>query len=528
MSLSSRVPRAWRGARVVGVLATIIALVALGGCTAPAPAPTSTATTGSRRLVIGATAEPATMDPTAVAAAAGSQAMLYNVYETLVKMDAEGQLKPLLAQSWDVSADNTAYTFQLNPAASFSDGSKVTAEAVAANINRIRTGQVAAKLKTAMGVVSSATAKDDTTLEVVLAHPSNLWLYEMSSTAGMVINPKHFDELGTTTAGSGPFQLQKWNVKDSIVLARNPAYWGTPARFDEVRFRYIPDPNALNAAMLSGELDIIANLQAPDAVSQFADTSRFKVLQGGTNGEVVLSFNNGAAPTNPDVPAGTGNPALKDARVRRALTMAIDKKSLLTNVWNGKGVVLGSMAVPTDPYFEDLSETYPYDPEAAKALLVEAGHPASSLSLRLRPAAIPYATKAAQYVASQLGAIGVKVTVDELQFPTAWSEVVYDRADYDMTIIAHVEARDLITYANPNYYWRYSNPEFDQLIQAADRGTTDEYIANMRAAQRLLAEDAASIWLWMLPNLVVTRANITGVGENATSLSFDVTTIAGA
>lgn len=118
--------------------------------------------------------------------------------------------------------------------------------------------------------------------------------------------------------------------------------------------------------------------------------------------------------------------------------------------------------------------------------------------------------------------------MDELQFPAAWLDAVYSKADYDMTIVAHVEARDLWTYTNPNYYWRYTNPEFNALVEGADRGTMDEYEAGMRQASELLATDAASIWLWMLPNIVITKSGLTGVAQNATSLSFDVTTIAGA
>lgn len=527
MSLTPRVVRLRGVARLLAAAATMVALVATVACTGGAPSPTGSKAP-VKRLVIGATVEPSSMDPTADAAAAGSQVMLYNVYETLVKMDAAGNLKPLLAQGWELSADRMTYTFHLNPAAKFGDGSKVTAAAVAANIDRIRTGTVAPKLKSAMAVVAAATPKSDDVLEVTLSHPSNLWLYEMSSTAGMVMNPTGFADLKTKTAGSGPLQLQKWNVKDSIVLERNANYWGTPVRFDEVRFRYIADANALNAAMLSGELDIISNLQAPDAVTQFSDTSRFKVIEGSTNGEIVMSLNNGNPPSDPKATAGNANPALKDPRVRQAITMAIDKKALLANVWNGKGVVLGSMSVPTDPYYEDLSATYPHDPDRAKALLAEAGYPEGTLTLRLRPPTIPYAVKAAQYIASQLGAVGIKVTVDELQFPGAWLDAVYGKADYDMTIVAHVEARDLWTYTDPNYYWRYHNPEFDALVQAADRGTPEEYVAQMRAATELLAKDAPSVWLWMLPNIVVTKSSITGVGQNATSLSFDVTTIAGA
>lgn len=493
-------------------LVTLVLALALAACTGDVPSPsTSGAAPQEKNLTIGATLEPASLDPTADAAVAGSQVLLYNVYETLVKMDAEGNLDPLLAQSWDVSADNRTYTFRLNPAARFADGTPVTAEAVEQNISRIRNEGVASKYKTAMAVVESTRVADPGTIEVTLSRPSNTWLYEMTSTAGMIMNPAGFSTLKEQTAGSGPFQLRRWNVNYSIELERNASYWGTPARFDVVTFRYIADPNAMNAAMLSGELDIISNLQAPDAIDQFSDPARFTVLEGTTNGEVVLGLNN-------------SNPALADPRVRQALTMAIDKQALVDNVWNGHGVVIGSMAVPTDPYYEDLSGVYPYNPERARQLLAEAGY--QSLTLRLKPAAIPYATRAAQFVASQLSAVGVQVTVEELQFPATWLDVVYTRADYDMTIVAHVEPRDMWTYANPDYYWRYNNPRFNELLASADAGSPEQYVADMRAAARLLAEDAASVWLWVLPNIVVTRAGITGVASNATTLSFDVTTIA--
>ena len=508
-----------------GAVALLVALALLTtACSTGASPSGTTASQASRTLVIGATAEPTSLDPTADAAAAGSQALLYNVYETLVKVDSQGQLRPLLAQAWDMSADGLTYTFQLNPLARFSDGTPVTADAVAQNIARIQGQPVAAKLKTAMAVVASTQVVDTDTLGVTLSRPSVNWLYEMASTAGIVMNPAGFATATTATAGSGPLSVSQWTPGDSIVLAKNTGYWGTPVRFDEVTFRYFKDPNAMNASMLSDQLDIISNLQAPESLAQFADPARFSVVEGTTNGEVVMGVNNGGAPTDASVPTGTGNPALQDVRVRKAITMAIDKQALVDTTWGGHGVVLGSMSVPTDPYYEDLSGLYPYNPDEAKRLLAESGH--SRLTLRLKPAALPYATKAAQFIAAQLQEVGITVQVEELQFPARWRETVYDRADYDLTIVAHVEARDLSTFANPNYYWRYHNADFDALITQADSGTVTEYAAGMKQAARLLADDAAAVWLYALPNIVITKPGITGVPQDAQSLSFDVTTIA--
>ena len=498
-----------RGPRrlVAAMLAGCLMLVA-AACSPSDPAPTL------RTLTVGATLEPPAMDPFHNTAASIPQVLLYNVYETLLKVDSEGKLRPLLAQNWEVSTDRKVYTFHLNPAAKFASGAPVDAEAVKANIDRMRTDpELTETLRAQLEVVDSVEALDAALVVITLNRPSLLWLYEMSSTLGMIVDPTFTGDLATTTAGSGPYQLQTHNQGQSVVLARNEAYWGTPARFDQVTFRYSTDPNPTNASMLAGELDVISNLQSPDTLSMFADTSRFTTIVGTTNGEVVLGLNNATE-------------ALSKKEVRQALTMAIDRKALRDTVWNGQGTLIGSMVVPTDPWWQDLSNLNPYNPERAKELLAEAGYE-DGLTLRLRVPVIPYAVKSAQFVASQLRDIGVTATIEELEF-SRWIPEVLTNGDYDMTIVGHVEARDIAKFANPNYYWHYDSAEFRRLFTLADEASEAEATPLMKQAARYLAEDAAAIWLFALPNLVITKSTITGVAQNATSLSFDLTTIASA
>ncbi|MFT3832058.1 MAG: ABC transporter substrate-binding protein [Micropruina sp.] len=500
--------RGWRW----GALFAVVAL--LSGCMGQPPANTPAPT---HTLAVGATLEPPTMNPSSSSAASIPQVLLYNVYETLVKMNPEGKLVPLLAQTWDVSKDRTVYTFRLNPAAHFASGKPVTAQAVVTSFNRIKTESgIVSSLVDQMAVVKSTEAVDDHTVKVTLNHPSNLWLYDISSTVGIIYDPAGLATLDTTPAGSGPFALQSWNKGQCVVLGPNRSYWGTPPRLDSVTFRYFLDPNAMNAAMLAGDIDVISNLQAPDALDQFGDPSRFTVIDGTTTGEVVLALNN-------------ARPAFKDVRVRKAISMAIDKRSLLDNVWNGKGTLIGSMAVPTDPWYEDLTSINGYDPSAAKKLLADAK--ATNLSLKLRVPTTAYATKSAQFVESALRQVGVKVTVEELDFTTWLNEVHGSGKDhpggnYDMSIVAHVEARDLRRFTDPNYYFHYDNPTYDKQFEAADEATADELVPMMRKAVRTLAQDAAAVWLFALPNLVITKNTVTGVPQNAAALSFDLTTIA--
>ena len=486
---------------------TGLALV-LAGCSGQEQN-TSGGNVPANSLVIGATAEPPTLDPTQNNAAAIPLVLLYNVYETLVKVDSNGDLHGLLAKEWQVSPDRRTYTFQLDPTATFASGRRLTAQDVKWSMERIMGEGTSTVLRTQMAVVNDVQANDETTLVVTLTRPSNSWQWNMSSTAGIVLDSQAGGDLATTPAGSGPYTVVAWSKGSHISLVRSAKYWATPSRVENVTFRFFSDATAMNSAMLSGDLNVIQNVQAPQALDRFADPARYTVSQGTTNGEVVLGMNN-------------RNAALSDPRVRQAITSAIDRRALLDSVWNGKGTLIGSMVPPTDPWFEDLSGTYPYDPAKARQLLKEAGYE-GGLTLRLRLPTLAYAKGSGQFIQSQLGAVGITVIIDELEFPARWIDVVMRQSDYDLTIVAHVEPRDMVNFADPEYYWHYDSAEFRDLMALADAGTTEEYVGRQREAARVLARDAAADWLFLLPSLVVTTPNVSGINANATSLSFDVT-----
>lgn len=485
------------------------AAVALTACSRPEPSPTRNPVV----LNVGATLEPEGLDPATVNGAGTPFVLLYNVYETLVRIDGEGEIRPLLAQDYELSEDRLVYTFNIDPSAEFASGDKVTAEAVMESLERARSGegitnQVASKLEP----VKSIEAVDEDTVEVTLAAPSNEWLYNMAGPAGIVYDPAGLDTVADEPAGSGPFKFAEWSTGQYVKLTRNENYWGTNMRVDDVFFRYYADPNAMNTAMLSGQLDVISNLTVPQSIDQFSDTERFTVTEGTTDGEVVLGFNH-------------DNEALANLQVRQAINHAIDRQALLDAVWGGKGMMIGSMVVPTDPWFEDLSETYPFDQERARELLKEAGYE-TGLTFRMRVTTeVPYAPPAARFIAAQLAEVGITLEVDEIDF-AQWLNEVYGQGDYDMSIISHVEPHDISNFANPEYYWHYDNPEFAELIAEADVAPVGDQVGLMKDAARLLAEDAAADWLFLLPNLVITTNEVSGIQVNSTGLAFDLTTVA--
>jgi peptide/nickel transport system substrate-binding protein len=461
----------------------------------------------SASVTIGLVAEPASLDFGSTDGAAIPQALLDNVYEGLVKLDQDGKVVPALAKSWDISSDRKTYTFHLVDNAKFTDGHTFTASDAAYSINRVKKDWTIS-LKAAMDVVTAADAVDPTTLKVTLAHPSNDWLYRMTTRIGAMMTQSGVATIATKPVGTGPYVFQDWKRGDSNTFQRNDSYWGTKPYFKTVTLKYFKDPTALNNALLTGTINVVGTVQAPESLKQFTSNDKYQVIEGTTNGEVVLSFNNSRKP-------------LSDKRVRQAIRYAIDHKALLDTCWAGRGKLIGSMVPPTDPWYEDLTGMYPHDPAKAKSLLQAAG--AEGATLRLRIPTLPYAVSCGTVVKSQLEQVGLKVKLDQLEFPAAWLSTVFTNADYDMSIVAHVEPRDIgAVFGNPKYYIRYDSKPVQEALAKADEGTEQEQVTEMKKAARIISEDAASDFLFLLPNLIVADKGITGLPKNAISESFDL------
>lgn len=517
------------GALLVGALAALVALVgcsagstsqqstssvpATGGAPSGSSAPSgpggasssgTAAPAGDGALTIGFVLAPRSLDMSTDDGAAIPQALLYNVYEGLVRLDDSGKIVPLLAEKWETSSDLKTYTFTLRKGVTFSDGTPFTAADAVFSIERVQQDWKPA-VKAGMDVVAKAEAVDDSTLKVTLKKPSQSWLYAMTTRIGAMYSRTGVSDLATKPIGTGPYTVQSYQTNVKLVLERNPSYWGTAAPLKTVTFSYFQDATALNNALLGGTIDVISTVQAPDTLDQFSDAGKYKIIEGTTTAEVLLSFNNGKAPLN-------------DKAVRQAITYAIDRKALVDTVWAGKGQLIGSHSVPTDPWYEDLSGKYPYDPAKAKELLG-----GKTYTLRLRVPNVPYATASAPVIASQLKQVGITVQVDTLDFPS-WLDQVFKSADYDMSIVAHVEPRDLATiWGNPQYYTRYDNPEVQKLLADGDAGSEQDLVTDYKKVTEILADDAAGDWLWVLPNLIVADADVQGLPQNQVSEAFDVT-----
>jgi peptide/nickel transport system substrate-binding protein len=337
--------------RLPRLIAPLAALaLALTACTAGAgTAPAPTATGGSTaaggpstdKITLGLVAEPASLDFTKTDGAAIPQALLVNVYEGLVKLDQDGKIVPALAASWKVSDDHKTYTFELTDKAKFSNGAAFTADDAVFSINRVKTDWTTS-LKAAMDVVTEAKAISPTQLQVTLSAPSNDWLYRMTTHIGAMFSKTGVEDLANKPVGTGPYTFTSWNRGDSITLTRNDGYWGTKPYYQAVVLKYFKDATALNNALLTGTINVVTTVQAPEALGQFTSNAKYQVIEGTTNGEVLLSFNN-------------AQEIFKDKKVRQAVRYGIDHKALMDTCWAGKGTLIGSFVPPTDPWYEDLT-----------------------------------------------------------------------------------------------------------------------------------------------------------------------------
>ncbi len=456
---------------------------------------------------VGLVAEPASLDFTTTDGAAIPQLLLDNVYETLVTVDvASGEIVGALAEDWEVSEDRLTYTFTLKDGVTFSDGAEFTAEDAVFSLEQVRSDDWTISLKSQLDIIDTVEAPDDGTVVVTLSEPSNSFLYALTTRVGAMFDTEGTDDLAGTPIGTGPYTFVSWDRGSMIELARNEDYHGEAPYFGTVEMHYFRDANALNNAMLTDAIDIVSTVQAPESLAEF-EGGDYQIVEGTTNGEVVLSMNQ-----------QEGEP-LADLALRQAVRHAIDHQALMDTCWAGRGTLIGSMVPPTDPWYEDRTGDYPFDAERARELIAEAG--AEGTELRLRIPTLPYAVSCGTVVESMLEEVGLQVTVDELEFPSAWLETVFTNKDFDMSIVSHVEPRDLgNVFGNPDYYTTYGTDELQALLAEADTGTEEEQVAKMKEAAALVSEDAAADFLFLLPNLVVADPDITGLPENAIKESF--------
>jgi peptide/nickel transport system substrate-binding protein len=445
------------------------------------------------------TLEPPGLDPTTGAASAIAEITHYNIFETLTKVNSDGSVSPLLAESWEVSPDLKTYTFRLRRGVKFQNGEPFNAHTVKFAFERAGGEKSTNKDKRTFANLGVQVVDDYT---VVLLNkeidPDFLFIVGLATAA--IVEPKSADTNATKPVGTGPYKLEAWNKGSSVVLSKWEGFRNPGAiKIRRATFRFITDPAAQVAALLAGDVDAFPRV-TPRSVAQFKSNPKFQIVVSGSRAKTILAINNKKKP-------------LDDVRVRRAIAAAVDRKAVIAGAGDGFGAPIGSHYVPGAFGYVDTTGINPYDPEKAKALLKEAGITTPlELSLILPPP--PYARQGGEVIASQLSKVGINVKIQNVEW-AQWLSGVYTNKQYDLTIISHVEPFDLGNFSKPGYYWGYDSPKFAAIYdKIKNTGKPADRAKLLGDAQKLLAEDSVHAFLYQPQWVTVANKNIKGLWKD--------------
>lgn len=462
-------------------------------------------------LNVGVQLEPPNLDPTQGAAAAVDEIVYANVFEGLTAIESDGSVVAKLAHSWKVLDQGRRYRFFLQENVHFHDGSVFDANDVKFSLSRAGAADSANAQKSLFEPISRIDIIDPLTVDIILSRSIGSFLTHLAWGDAVMVGKESAGQNAVRPIGTGPFTFSRWRKGVSVDLIRNDVYWGTPVTLDGVSFKVVPDPTAAFASLMAGDIDGFPNYPAPENIQQFRRHDNFQVVTGTTEGETLLAINNQLAPFD-------------DVRVRQAFSYAIDKQAVIDGAMFGYGQPIGSHFPPHHKSYIELSNRYPFSVEKAKALLTDAGYP-NGLETTLKLPPPSYARRAGEVVAAQLGAIGVKVTIENLEW-AQWLSQVFKNKNYALTIVSHTEPLDLDIYARDDYYFQYDNPDYKALIDTlAVTTNTADRDGLYKRAQRKLSDDAVCVYLFQAPKIAVWSQGISGAWANAPVQANNITAI---
>jgi peptide/nickel transport system substrate-binding protein len=455
----------------------------------------------AQNLRIGMQAPPSTLDPHWLLNLANTGA-LRNIYDTLVARDDQMALRPGLAESWRVVDDST-WEFKLRPGVRFHDGSPLTSADVAASFQRVPNVPGNPNPYTIyLAGVAGVDVVDDLTFRIrtngpTPALPTNLTqIFIVPRSVAGLGNPEF--NSGRAAIGTGPFRVASWTTNAPLVLRRNENWWGGAVPWETASFTPIPQDAPRVAALLAGDVDFINNVPLQDT-GRISGDRRFALFAGPSIYAVNI-YPDVERDNAPGIDAGGRNP-MKDVRVRRAMSLALNRQGIAQQIMEG-------FADPTDqpvpPFIFGGIADRPVpaqDLDAARRLLAEAGWGQGfGLNLFCSPNRTP---RICQAIAAAWTRIGIRTTVEVV--PQATFLPRRNRRDYGVFVTVFGSLTGEASYQVGSQLHRVGlvpglgalnftgagSAETDALIQRA-RGTLDDTsrAAQLRDLVRHTADDA--------------------------------------
>ena len=538
--------------RILPLLLTAAMVAGLAGCGSSAAKETTAAsdnnqttaesteagsTTGEKILKVQVGPDPETVDPALNSAVDGGN-MILHAFEGLLTLDENGQLKEGQAESWETSEDGLTWTFHLRDGLKWSDGTDLTAKDFVYSWQRVCDPNVAAPYaETVLGMVKGydeAIAGDITKLDVqapdektVVVNLANPCSYFGELAAFATLNPvqqatveANGDAWATsadTYISNGPFMMTEWVPGSHITFSKNPNYWNAEAiKLDKLEFELIEDSNAAYSAYTSGEVDMIKDVPTEEIPS----------LQGNDDfhvdpiiGTYYISLN-------------LQKEYFQDARVRKALSLAIDRNyvanTLMQGTYSPASAIVGPGWLDTDgssfaenanggtPYIDN--DNFDANLEEAKKLLEEAGYPNGEgfPQIEYTTNDAGYHKVVAEYLQQAWAAIGIDLKVNIVE----WASFTPMRRNGEFDVARNGWVGDytdpsnileLFCTTNGNNDGKYTNADFDVAIEDS-RATTDAATrsADLHKAEDTLMNDAGCIPIAYYNDFWLQSSKITG------------------
>jgi len=452
--------------------------------------------------VVGITQDLDSLDPHK-AVAAGTDEVLFNVFEGLVKPSADGTLVPAVAKDYTIAPDGTSYTFTLRENVKFHNGKVVTADDVVYSVKRCA-GLLDAQdpevvVESALSVISAVEKVGEDTIVISLSEPNT----ELLGFLTCFIIPEDYKNQESAPVGTGPYKFVSYTPLTSFVVERFDDYYGEQPYLEKVTFKICAGNDAAFMELLSGSIDIFPYLTDEQAAQLTED---YNLEVGATNVVQAMFLNNDFGP-------------FADLKVRQALCYAVDKTELLNIVSGGRGHAIGSNMFPNFGvyYNKDLENFYTYQPALAKEMLAEAGYDESNpLTFTVKvPSNYDIHVATAQVLTEQYKKVGVKAEIQLIEW-SAWLTDVYRNREYEATIVGLDSAlapsdvlKRYVSTAKNNFV-NYENAKFDETFAKALASTAEsEKVTLYKELQRMLTEDAASVYLQDGAKLVAVNKKFT-------------------
>ncbi|MBW6396524.1 ABC transporter substrate-binding protein [Roseomonas sp. HJA6] len=478
-------------------------------------------TAGAQTLTIGAAAPVTSMDPHYHNFGPNNAATMH-VFDRLVERDAQARPFPSLATSWRTVSD-TVWEFKLRQGVTWHDGKPFTADDVVFTFARVPNvpnspGGFGGFLR----AITRVEIVDAETIRIHTRTPHPLMPLDLSSVSiisrAIGENPSSEDfNSGRAAIGTGPYRQVSYRLGDRVEFERNPSWFGPAQPWARVSYRIIGNDGARTAALLAGDVDLIEQIPTTD-IARLRHDQRLTVTSVPSLRTVFLAPDYGIEGGNAQITDNAGRPLavnpFKDVRVRRALSMAINRDALVERVMEGAATATAQWLPEGAFGFNTHVPPRAYDPAAARRLLAEAGYPDGfRVTLSAPNDRWPNDARIAQAVAQMWTRVGVRTQVEALP----WTAFVARRSRFEFAmqlgawgsssgeasnfLINTIGTRDRTRLTGSNNNARYSDPRFDQFA-AQGSATLDDTAreAIWHQAVALYGEDEPYIQLMQYVN----------------------------